>query len=279
MLGVSLRPPGCAGLRGGKVDTTIDRAFDLSGRLEGKVAIVTGASRGIGAAAGEVFARAGATVVLAARGEQALAELVERIEAGGGSATAIPTDVTEPESVERLVRRTVEQHGRLDAAFNNAGEGAMMGPLAEVDPSAFDTVVEVNLRGTYLCMRHEIAAMLESGGGSIVNMASTAGVNGWRGLGAYVAAKHGIVGLTRSAALDYAAQGIRVNAVAPGPIMNGRIAALSDEQREPIAAAVPMHRIGRPEEVAATVAWLCSDAAPYVTGVVVPVDGGQLAEI
>ena len=247
--------------------------------LEGKVAIITGASRGIGAAAGRFFARMGATVVLAARSEGVLKELAERIGSTGGRAEAVPTDVTDLASVERLVQRTFEQHGRLDAAFNNAGVGALQGPLADVDPADFDGVIDVHLRGTFLCMREEIAAMLQSGGGSIVNMASTAGVNGWRGLGAYVAAKHGIVGLTRSAALDYGAQGIRVNAVAPGPIMNDRISSLSDEQREPIAGAVPMRRIGEPDEVAATVAWLCSEWASYVTGAVVPVDGGQLAEI
>jgi NAD(P)-dependent dehydrogenase (short-subunit alcohol dehydrogenase family) len=257
----------------------IGRMADLSRLLEGKVAIVTGASRGIGAAAGRVFARAGAAVVLAARSEGPLRELAESIGSAGGRAEAIPTDVTDPESVQRLVRGTVERHGRLDAAFNNAGVGALQGPLADVAPADFDRVIDVHLRGTFQCMRHEIAAMVESGGGSIVNMASTAGVAGWRGLGAYVAAKHGIVGLTRSAALDYAAQRIRINAVAPGPIMNDRIASLSDEQREPIAAAVPMHRIGEPEEVATTVAWLCSDWASYVTGTLVPVDGGQLAEI
>jgi NAD(P)-dependent dehydrogenase (short-subunit alcohol dehydrogenase family) len=253
--------------------------MDVRGLLEGKVAIITGASRGIGAAAAHLFARAGATVVLAARSEDSLTDVADRISSDGGSATAVPTDVTDSGSVERLVARTIEDHGRLDAAFNNAGEGALQGPLADIDTPDFDRVLEANLRGTFLCLRREIAAMLESGGGSIVNMASTAGVGGWRGLGAYVAAKHGIVGLTRSAALDYAAQGVRINAVAPGPIMNDRIASLTDEQRAPIAEAVPMRRIGRPEEVAATVAWLCSDAASFVTGVVVPVDGGQLAEI
>jgi NAD(P)-dependent dehydrogenase (short-subunit alcohol dehydrogenase family) len=261
------------------VDTSIERGPDLRGLLEGKVAIITGASRGIGAAAAQVFAKAGATVVLAARSEESLMELADRITSGGGRATAVPTDVTDPDSVERLVTQTVEAHGRLDAAFNNAGEGALQGPLIEVDPADFDRVLAANLRGTFLSLRQEIAAMVESGGGSIVNMASTAGVGGWRGLGAYVAAKHGIVGLTRSSALDYAAEGIRINAVAPGPILNDRIASLTDEQRAPIAQAVPMRRIGLPEEVATTVAWLCSDASSFVTGVIIPVDGGQLAEI
>jgi NAD(P)-dependent dehydrogenase (short-subunit alcohol dehydrogenase family) len=249
------------------------------GALDGRVAIVVGASRGIGAAAVRALARAGATVVLASRSERQLKDLADDIGSARGLADPIPADVTRPDSIEELVRQTIEHHGRLDAAFNNAGEGAFQGPLADVDPSAFDRVLDVNLRGTFVCMRHQIPAMLASGGGSIVNMASTAGVNGWQGLGAYVAAKHGVVGLTRSAALDYAAQGIRINAVAPGPILNDRISALSDEQREPIAAAVPLDRIGTPDEVAEVVAWLCSEASSFVTGAVVPVDGGQLARI
>jgi NAD(P)-dependent dehydrogenase (short-subunit alcohol dehydrogenase family) len=261
---------------GGAMQATPHRS---DGALHGKVAIVVGASRGIGAAAGRALARAGATVVLASRSESQLKELADDIASARGLADPIPADVTRPDSIEELVRQTIEHHGRLDAAFNNAGEGALQGPLADVDPSAFDRVLDVNLRGTFVCMRHQIPAMLASGGGSIVNMASTAGVNGWQGLGAYVAAKHGVVGLTRSAALDYAAQGIRINAVAPGPILNDRISALSDEQREPIAAAVPLDRIGTPDEVAEVVAWLCSEASSFVTGAVVPVDGGQLARI
>ena len=138
-------------------------------------------------------------------------------------------------------------------------------------------MVEVNLRGVFLCMKFEIPAMLGSGGGAIVNMTSTVGLRAWQGLGAYVASKHGVVGLTRSGALDYAERGVRINAVAPGSIITDRIAALSDEQREPIVQAVPMRRIGLPEEVAATVAWLCSDGAAFITGAVIPIDGGQLA--
>lgn len=245
--------------------------------LEGKVAIVTGASRGIGATMAKVFADRGATVVLAARDEQALVGVAEAIEAGGGRALVVPTDVSDAPSVERLVERAMEEFGRLDAAVNNAGGGHSPVPLADLDPEKFDRIVDVNLRGVFLSMKYEIPAMLEAGGGAIVNMSSTVGLRGWQGLGAYVAAKHGVIGLTESGALDYADRGIRINAIAAGSIMTDRIDALPEEQREPIAQAIPMHRIGLPEEVAATAAWLCSDEAAFVTGGVVSVDGGQLA--
>jgi NAD(P)-dependent dehydrogenase (short-subunit alcohol dehydrogenase family) len=245
--------------------------------LEGKVAIVTGASRGIGATTARVFAARGATVVLAARDKLALAGVAEVIETEGGRALAVPTDVTDMASVQRLVRRAMEELGHLDAAVNNAGGGHPPTPLADLDPEEFDRVVGVNLRGIFLCMKYEIPAMLEAGRGRIVNMSSTVGLRGWQGIGAYVAAKHGVIGLTESAALDYADRGICINAIAPGSIMTERIGALSEEQREPIALGNPMHRIGLPEEVAATAVWLCSEEAAFVTGSVVSVDGGQLA--
>jgi NAD(P)-dependent dehydrogenase (short-subunit alcohol dehydrogenase family) len=251
---------------------------DGNGRsLAGKVAIVTGASRGIGATTAEVFADRGATVMLAARDEQALVGVAEAIEAEGGRALVVPTDVNDAPSVERLVERAMEEFGRLDAAVNNAGGGHPPVPLADLDPEEFDRILAVNLRGVFLSMKHEIPAMLESGGGAIVNMSSTVGLRGWQGLGAYVAAKHGVIGLTESGALDYADREIRINAIAAGSIMTDRIGALAEEQRAPIAQAIPMHRIGLPEEVAATAAWLCSEDAAFVTGAVVSVDGGQLA--
>jgi NAD(P)-dependent dehydrogenase (short-subunit alcohol dehydrogenase family) len=245
--------------------------------LAGKVAIVTGASRGIGATTAEVFADRGATVMLAARDEQALIAVAEGIEAEGGRALVVPTDVNDAASVERLVERAMGEFGRLDAAVNNAGGGHPPVPLADLDPEDFDRILGVNLRGVFLSMKHEIPAMLESGGGAIVNMSSTVGLRGWQGLGAYVAAKHGVIGLTESGALDYADREIRINAIAAGSIMTDRVGALAEEQRAPIAQAIPMHRIGLPEEVAATAAWLCSEDAAFVTGAVVSVDGGQLA--
>jgi NAD(P)-dependent dehydrogenase (short-subunit alcohol dehydrogenase family) len=255
------------------MDTPSPTAPDLAG----KVAIITGASRGIGAAAARTFAMAGATVVLAARDKQALAAVAEDIVASGGQALAVPTDVGNPASVERLVAQTLDAYGRLDAAFNNAGDGHMPTPLADVAVDDFDRAVRVNLRGVFLCMKYEIPAMLESGGGAIVNMSSTAGLNGVRGIAGYVAAKHGIIGLTKVAALDYAARNIRVNAVAPGPIRTDRISQLGDAAREPIVRAVPLGRIGRPEEVGALAAWLCSDQAGFITGATIPIDGGRLS--
>jgi NAD(P)-dependent dehydrogenase (short-subunit alcohol dehydrogenase family) len=247
------------------------------GLLMGKVAIITGASRGIGAAAARAFAAAGAAVALAARDESALAAVVEQITASGGRALAVPTDVGDPDAVQRLVQRTTETFGRLDAAFNNAGAGHMPKPLAEVAVDEFDSTVRTHLRGVFLCMKYEIPAMLASGSAAIVNMSSGAGLRGVRGIGAYVASKHGIIGLTKSAALDYAQQGIRINAVAPGPIGTKRLTALTDEQLSPVARAVPMQRVGRPEEVAATVVWLCSDQASFITGATIPIDGGKLS--
>ncbi len=249
----------------------------LSGLLRDKVAIITGASRGIGAVSARAFTEAGAAVVLAARNEQAITTLAQEIREAGGHALAISTDVSDPHAVERLVERTLAAFGRLDVAFNTAGDGHMPTPLAELTVEDFDRAARSSLRGVFLAMKYEIPAMLESGGGAIVNMSSTAGLQGVRGMAGYVAAKHGVIGLTESAALDYAAQRIRVNAIAPGPIQTERLAALTDEARAPVVRAVPMARIGLPEEVAAVAAWLCSDQASFITGATIRVDGGRLA--
>ena len=246
--------------------------------LEGRVAIITGASRGIGAATSRAFAAAGAAVALAARDEAALASLADQLLAGGGRAIAVPTDVADPASVERLVDRTVGAFGRLDLAFNNAaGGGQGPTPLADLPVDAYDSAIAITLRGVFLSMRYEIPAMLEAGGGAIVNMSSTAGLEGVGGLAGYVSAKHGVIGLTKTAALDYADRNLRVNALAPGPILTDNLERAGEDAQRLAALAMPMRRIGRPEEVAAAVVWLCSDQAAFITGATLPIDGGKLA--
>jgi NAD(P)-dependent dehydrogenase (short-subunit alcohol dehydrogenase family) len=246
--------------------------------LEAKVAIVTGASRGIGAAAAHAFARAGAVVALAARDEDALASVAERISAAGGQALVVPTDVGDAASVERLIARTLDAYGRLDIAFNNAaGGGHLPTPLAEVAVEDYDSALAISLRGVFLSMKYELAAMLDAGAGAIVNMASTAGIEAVAGLAGYVSSKHGVIGLTKSAALDYAERGIRINAVAPGPILTDRLEQAGEEAQRQAGLAMPMRRVGNPEEVASAVVWLCSDAASFITGTTLPIDGGKLA--
>ena len=246
--------------------------------LAGKVAIVTGASRGIRAATARAFADAGAAVVLAARAQSEIDALAEEIVTADGQALAVATDVTDPRAVQRLVERTLNAYGRLDAAFNNAGQGHTPVPMAELTLEDFDRAIAVNVRGIFLSMKYEIAAMLGTGRGAIVNMSSTAGLSGVRGIAGYVAGKHAIGGLTKVAALDYGHKSIRVNAVAPGPIDSHRLTQLSDPQRAGIIAGVPLGRLGLPEEVAATVAWLCSDQASFISGATITVDGAALAD-
>src|SRR5258708_10221738 len=236
--------------------------------IENKVVIVTGASRGIGAAGARSFAAAGARVVLAARDEAALNEVAKEI----GGALVVPTDVSDSDSVRALVDRTLKEFGRLDAAFNNAGANYALRPVAEIPEEEFDKTLAVNLRGIFLSMKYEIKAMLASGGGAIVNMASTAGLGSAPGLASYVAAKHGVVGLTKAAANDYADKGIRINALAPGPIFTD-----PRMDPQPVGRFVPMQRMGRPEEVAAGAVWLCSHHAAYIPGAVLPGHGGQPA--
>jgi NAD(P)-dependent dehydrogenase (short-subunit alcohol dehydrogenase family) len=245
--------------------------------LDGRVALVAGASRGIGAVTARAFARAGAAVVLGARDERAVEAVAESIRAEGGRALAVPADVGDAASSEGLVRHALDAFGRLDAAFNNATDGPLPAPLADIDPDDFDRGIRTNVRGTFLGMKYQVQAMLGSGGGAIVNMASIAGMRGTANLAAYVAGKAGIIGLTRVAALDYADQGIRVNVVAPGPILTHHLEAAGEEARRMAGLATPMRRVGRAEEVADAVVWLCSDRSSFVTGVVLPIDGGQYA--
>jgi len=245
--------------------------------MSGRVALVAGASKGIGAATAEAFAAAGAAVVLAARDTTALKDVADRIEARGGRALAVGTDVTDVGSMRHLVDQALSAFGRLDAAFNNASAGPMPAPLADIDPDEFDLGIATNIRGTFLGMKFQIPAMQASGGGAIVNMASIAGLNGTANLAAYVAGKAGIIGLTKVAALDYADQGIRVNVVAPGPILTYHLEAAGSQAQRGAAMSTPMRRIGTTAEVARTVLWLCSEESSFITGTVLPIDGGQAA--
>lgn len=245
--------------------------------LANKVALVLGASRGIGAATARAFGRAGASVVLASRDESALDAMAASIRAEGGRALAVPTDALDDRQIARAVEAAVTTFGGLDIAFNNAGSGHMPAPLADLTIEDIDNAIGINLRGILVAMKFQLAVMQARGGGAIVNMSSTAGVQGVRGMAAYSATKHAVIGATRSAALDYAAKRIRVNVVAPGPILTDRLKALPEERRAPIERAVPMGRVGAEEEVASTVVWLASDAASFVTGAVIPIDGGRTA--
>lgn len=246
--------------------------------LEGKVGLVTGASRGIGAAIARAMVRAGAAVALAARDEAALRRMAGELREAGGRAMSVPTDVTDASAVSRMVEEVLSGFGRLDIACNNAaGGGHRPAPLAEISVDAFDSGIAVSLRGVFLCLKHEIPAMIEGGGGAIVNISSTAGIQGVGGLAAYVTAKHGLEGLTKVAALDYADRGVRVNAIAPGPILTEQLARAGPGAQQAAAAAMPLGRIGAPEEIADAVVWLCSPAAGFITGATLLVDGGKLA--
>jgi NAD(P)-dependent dehydrogenase (short-subunit alcohol dehydrogenase family) len=255
--------------------TTLAPSPDLLG---GKVALILGASRGIGAATARFFAAAGAKVVVAARDKGALEAVVASIREAGGEASAIEADARQADQLATLVEKTTARYGAPDLAFNNAGEGNPPRPIVDMSVDDLDLSLSLNLRGILLAMKFQVAAMVAGGkGGAIVNMASTAGLQGARGLAAYAAAKHGIIGATKSVALEVAAQNIRVNVVAPGPVLNDKMAKLSAEHRAPIERAVPLGRIGRPDEIASAVAWLCSDHAAFITGAVLSIDGGRLA--
>jgi NAD(P)-dependent dehydrogenase (short-subunit alcohol dehydrogenase family) len=250
----------------------------MPGTFQGKVALVTGAASGIGRATARAFAAEGAQVVAADIATQEGEETLRLIEAAGGTAIFVPCDVSKGADVEALVDRAIATYGRLDCAANNAGiEGPLL-PTADYPEEMWNRVLAVDLTGTWLCMKQEIPQMLKQGDGAIVNTASVLSVVGSANLCAYTAAKHGVVGLTKAAALEYAAQGIRINAVCPGPIetaMAMRVLAGSGETYQQVAAATPIKRWGRPEEVAAAILWLCSNAASFVTGHAMLVDGGD----
>jgi NAD(P)-dependent dehydrogenase (short-subunit alcohol dehydrogenase family) len=248
------------------------------GQLEGRVALVTGGASGIGRATALAFAREGAKVAIADVNVAGSHETLHLIRERGGEAIFVRTDVARAVEVQALINEVVKTYGRLDCAFNNAGTVGKPSSTAQCTEEDWDWVISVNLKGVYLCLKYEILYMLRQGHGAVVNAASVAGLTGVKNNVAYVASKHGVVGLTKASALECAQAGIRINAVCPGfirtPILN------LDEAPEGESRYVsmePMGRLGRPEEVAEAVVWLCSDAASYVTGHTMSVDGGMAA--
>ncbi len=253
----------------------------MTKRFEGKVALVTGASSGIGQATALAFGREGAKVVVAARRIQQGEETAEMIKRNGGEATFVKADIASAAEVESLMRATIEVYGRLDCALNNAGTSGNLMPAVDVSEQEWDAVINTNLKGAWLCLKHEIALMVKQGGGSIVNMSSVLGLEGTPiGASVYVASKHALIGLTKATAVEYAKQGVRVNAVCPGFIETAliEVATTSPEAKEQLVALHPIGRLGNPEEVAEAVTWLCSDAASFVTGHSMVVDGGYVAQ-
>jgi NAD(P)-dependent dehydrogenase (short-subunit alcohol dehydrogenase family) len=246
--------------------------------LADKVVIVTGGGTGIGRAAALAMAQAGASVVIGNRNAAAGKDVVLAIEAAGGTALFQATDVSKPDDVKALVRRTVTEFGRLDLAFNNAGADGEQMPLHEQDIDEASLLFDVNVKGVFYCMKYEIEQMLTSGGGAIVNTSSIFGLNGYPGWSLYSASKHAVTGMTKSAALDYAQRGIRVNAVGPGPVETPLLAKGTGGDPHSYASFVPMGRIGQPEDIAHPVVWLLSDEAEYVTGHTLPIDGGVCAQ-
>ncbi|MBA4054475.1 MAG: short chain dehydrogenase [Marivirga sp.] len=246
--------------------------------FENKVAIVTGGSFGIGKATAKAFAKRGAKVVIADWVEDY--STLKEIQNDGGSALFVKCDISKPSDVTALISKTMETFGRLDIAVNNAGIEGATAPTHECTEENWDKTININLKGVWLCMKQEIPPMLKAGKGAIVNIASIAGLVGFVGLPAYVVSKHGIVGLTKTAALEYAKQGIRVNAVCPGVIrtpMVDRTTGKDKAVEKKFEEMEPVGRMGEPEEVAEAIVWLCSDAASFVTGHALAVDGGWIA--
>ena len=251
----------------------------MSSTYAGKVALVTGGGSGIGRATSLAFAREGAKVVVADVSPEGGLETVEMIKAGGGEATFVAADVSDELQVVAMIDASLDAFGRIDCAFNNAGIGGGRRPVHEWELADFRKVIDVNLEGVFLCMKHEIPVMLRQRGGTIVNNASIAGLRGSPTLGPYVASKHAVVGLTKVAALEYIAYGVRVNAICPGWTETAILKELQEDPKvmKRMIERIPLKRIGRPEEIAAAVLWLCSDAASFTVGHAMVLDGGMMA--
>ena len=259
------------------------KGMSMNASLENKVAVVTGGTSGIGKAAAVALAKAGAKVVVAGRRENEGQAVVQAIEKAGGKALFVKTDVTREADVKALVDKTVATFGRLDIAFNNAGTEGQMGLTTDTQTAEhYQSVFDINVKGTLLSMKHEAAAMLRNGGGSIINTSSIAGHIGLAGAGVYVASKHAVNGLSKSAALEFAKKGIRVNTVSPGTIQTEMIGRMLGEGESDAKKwwenQHPVGRFGSPEEVAAAVTWLASPEASFVTGTDIAVDGGYMAQ-
>jgi NAD(P)-dependent dehydrogenase (short-subunit alcohol dehydrogenase family) len=246
----------------------------------GKVALITGGNAGIGRAAAIEFAKQGAKVVVSGRREKEGREVIGEIKALGGEGIFVKTDVSKASDAKVMIEQTLATFGRLDFAFNNAGIEQALTPLPDQSEESYDQIMDINVKGVWLSLKHEIPAMLKTGGGAIVNNSSVAGLIGVATAPIYVASKHAVNGLTKSVALEYAKQNVRVNAVAPGPIETRMYHdfAKVPEVRQALQGAIPIGRIGQPEEIASTVVWLCSDGASFITGQIFPVDGGYTAQ-
>jgi NAD(P)-dependent dehydrogenase (short-subunit alcohol dehydrogenase family) len=252
----------------------------MAGQVQGKIALVTGGGSGIGRATALALAREGAKVMIADYVPEGGDRTVKMIKEKGGEASFIHTDVSVTRQVEAMVNKTVETYGRVDCAFNNAGIEGRLANTVEATEENFDRIIAINLKGVWLCMKYQIPQMLKQGGGAIVNTASAAGLVGIEGLSAYNASKHGVIGLTKTAALEFATKNIRVNCVCPGAINTPMVARLIDTgamNEQELMTIEPVGRMGKPEEIGEGVVWLLSDAASFVTGHPLAIDGGWVA--